>query len=319
VNGEREPTFRRFATGEMLAKVPLTVLSFIYLPPRRGALMKNLIRAAIQGDLEFLRNEHAKGASVLADGDPGELTTLHWACAGGQVGVVEWLLGECGADASAKRNNAYTPLHSAAMGGHSAVVMRLLAAGADVNAQTDPQGYAPLHSAAFGGHFDTVRLLVENGARTDLRNYRNETPADTATRQQKQTVADYLRHPDLTPRAPTVQTLTWGEVALDDGRHFKDAKLWPGGAREWDWSETGTHHVPGIQPADVLELLDYGCDVIILSRGQHLVLQTCPETLALLSARHVEVFQLESRQAAAQYNSLAGAGRRVGALLHSTC
>jgi hypothetical protein len=28
---------------------------------------------------------------------------------------------------------------------------------------------------------------------------------------------------------------------------FKDAKLFPGGARAWDWRETGTGHVPGIQ------------------------------------------------------------------------
>jgi hypothetical protein len=31
----------------------------------------------------------------------------------------------------------------------------------------------------------------------------------------------------------------------------KDFKLWPGGGRPRDWRETGTHQVPGIQPADV--------------------------------------------------------------------
>jgi hypothetical protein len=39
---------------------------------------------------------------------------------------------------------------------------------------------------------------------------------------------------------------------------FKDAKVFPGGAREWDWRETGTRHVPGIQPADVQELIEHG-------------------------------------------------------------
>ena len=29
------------------------------------------------------------------------------------------------------------------------------------------------------------------------------------------------------------------------------AKLYPGGARAWDWRETGTRHRPGIQPADI--------------------------------------------------------------------
>ena len=28
----------------------------------------------------------------------------------------------------------------------------------------------------------------------------------------------------------------------------KDFKLYPGGGREWDWSETGMRHAPGIPP-----------------------------------------------------------------------
>jgi len=39
---------------------------------------------------------------------------------------------------------------------------------------------------------------------------------------------------------------------------YKDAKLFPGGSCEWNWRETATEHVPGIQIADVQELLDRG-------------------------------------------------------------
>ena len=42
---------------------------------------------------------------------------------------------------------------------------------------------------------------------------------------------------------------------------------------EWDGKETDTHHVPGIQPADVEELLDHGSKVIVLSRGMQLALE----------------------------------------------
>ena len=65
----------------------------------------------------------------------------------------------------------------------------------------------------------------------------------------------------------------------------KDFKLYPGGGRAWDWNETGTQHVPGIQPAGVQELLDRGCELFVLMRGMELALQTCPETLALLRDR----------------------------------
>lgn len=113
--------------------------------------------------------------------------------------------------------------------------------------------------------------------------------------------------------------MVWGRLELDDGQVFKDAKLWPGGARAWNWRETGTRHVPGIQLADVEELLERGCDVVILSRGQQLALQTKPEVLAALQSSGIEVLQLESNEAVAKYNELTAAGRRVGALIHSTC
>jgi hypothetical protein len=98
----------------------------------------------------------------------------------------------------------------------------------------------------------------------------------------------------------------------------KDFKLYPGGGRPWDWNETGTRHSPGIQPADVTELLDHGSQVIVLSRGMDLVLQTCPETLDMLKDEGVEVVVEETRAAVERYNALAET-TPVGGLFHSTC
>jgi hypothetical protein len=99
---------------------------------------------------------------------------------------------------------------------------------------------------------------------------------------------------------------------------MKDVKLWPGGGRAWDWRETGTEHVPGIQPDDVGELLDHGARVVVLSRGMQLRLLTCPSTLRMLEQAGVEVHVEESKAAAELYNRLAAA-HAVGCLLHSTC
>jgi hypothetical protein len=52
-------------------------------------------------------------------------------------------------------------------------------------------------------------------------------------------------------KSPRISHLSWGYVEVEGHPPFKDTKVFPGGAREWDWRETGTHHVPGIQPADV--------------------------------------------------------------------
>jgi hypothetical protein len=98
----------------------------------------------------------------------------------------------------------------------------------------------------------------------------------------------------------------------------KDFKLYPGGGRPWDWNETGTRHVPGIQPSDVAELLERESTVIILSRGMYLVLQTSHETLDFLRARGIAVHVEETRSAVALYNRLAES-QNVGGLFHSTC
>ena len=89
---------------------------------------------------------------------------------------------------------------------------------------------------------------------------------------------------DQSRRSPAIAHLSWGRMEIDGYAPFKDVKVYPGGAREWDWRETGTHHVPGIQPADVQELVDNGAEVIVLSEGILNCLRVSPETLRLLTA-----------------------------------
>lgn len=119
-----------------------------------------------------------------------------------------------------------------------------------------------------------------------------------------------------------IETLTWGrmEVVGPAGRLvFKDCKIWPGHAAAWDWGKTGTRHRPGIQVADIEEVLAAGVAVLILSRGMELKLATCPETLQHAADRGVTVHQLETTDAAALFNDLSRQGKRVGGLFHSTC
>ena len=116
-----------------------------------------------------------------------------------------------------------------------------------------------------------------------------------------------------------ISRIEWGEVEVEGIGRFQDVKLWPGGGREWDWSETNTHHVPGIQVSDVAEILERGARVIVLSRGMELRLHTSPEALDHLrlvgATFHVE----ETKAAVRIYNQLVRQGVAVGGLFHSTC
>ncbi len=118
--------------------------------------------------------------------------------------------------------------------------------------------------------------------------------------------------------SPRITDLSWGRVDTQAGT-FRDAKLWPGGGRDWDWQETGTDHVPGVQPEDVVEVLDNGAEVVVVGRGQQGRLQVMDETLSRIDDRGAEVVVLETQSAVERYNELAEQGVAVGALIHSTC
>jgi hypothetical protein len=119
-------------------------------------------------------------------------------------------------------------------------------------------------------------------------------------------------------RSPRITHVSWGRMEVEGIGVGKDFKLYPGGGRPWDWCETGTRHSPGIQPADVRELLDHGCTVIVLSRGMDKRLQTTPEALCLIEGAQVEVHLEETTAAVELYNRLAES-HAVAGLFHSTC
>ncbi|VDP76644.1 unnamed protein product [Echinostoma caproni] len=136
----------------------------------------------------------------------------------------------------------------------------------------------------------------------------------------------------MTQVSPIVKKMQWGSIVverLDENGvvvpnaevSYRDAKLWPGGSRAWDWRETGTGHFPGIQTADVEELLTYNPETVVLSQGVLHVLQVPQATVDYIHKKcpNVEVLVRPSKKAFELYNELASKGVRVAALIHTTC
>ncbi len=120
-------------------------------------------------------------------------------------------------------------------------------------------------------------------------------------------------------RSPRIQQVSWGRLEVEGKTEpYKDAKLFPGGSREWNWRETGTSHKPGIQIADVQELLERESKVVVLSRGMAECLHVPRETLDFLKEQQIAVHVLPTKEAAALYNKLAET-EPVGGLFHTTC
>lgn len=118
--------------------------------------------------------------------------------------------------------------------------------------------------------------------------------------------------------SPLITDLSWGHIEVEGCGSFKDAKLYPGGARSWSWKETGTEHEPGIQFTDVEELLEQGAEVVVLSRGVYGRLKVREGTLRKLEERGIETHVLKTKEAVKFYNQLREE-KPVGGLFHSTC
>jgi len=121
-------------------------------------------------------------------------------------------------------------------------------------------------------------------------------------------------------KSPRVIKSEWGKIKVEGFlNYFKDVKCFPGGSREWDWKETGTKHEPGIQITDILELLNNGSEIIILSRGHHERLKIHHEVVSYLEKENIKYHILDTQQAVEIYNTYVNTGKLIGALFHSTC
>uniref|UniRef100_A0A7R9Z4K1 Mth938 domain-containing protein n=1 Tax=Pseudictyota dubia TaxID=2749911 RepID=A0A7R9Z4K1_9STRA len=122
-------------------------------------------------------------------------------------------------------------------------------------------------------------------------------------------------------KSPKVTDHSWGNIFVETrpGKSFKNVKLYPGGAKNWKWSENGTKHRPGIAPGDVDDLLDAGATTVVLSKGVLERLHVRPDTMDKLNGLGIDVEVLQTDEAVARYNELVDSGVPVGALIHSTC
>src|SRR4030095_15374500 len=108
-------------------------------------------------------------------------------------------------------------------------------------------------------------------------------------------------------RSPRIKHVSWGQLEVEGrAEPYKDAKLFPGGSREWNWRETGTGHKPGIQIGDVQELLDHGAKVVVLSRGMAECLQVPRETVDFLNGHQIYEQLVATRECVAVYDELPG-------------
>ncbi|NXE68087.1 AAMDC protein, partial [Calcarius ornatus] len=78
-------------------------------------------------------------------------------------------------------------------------------------------------------------------------------------------------------------------------------------------------HSPGVQPADLEEVVKKGVKTVVIGCGMSEALQVPASTVDYLKKNGIDVLVLQTEKAVAEYNALAAQGVRVGGVFHSTC
>ncbi|NXC08431.1 AAMDC protein, partial [Orthonyx spaldingii] len=78
-------------------------------------------------------------------------------------------------------------------------------------------------------------------------------------------------------------------------------------------------HSPGVQPADLEEVIKKGVKTVVIGRGMSEALQVPASTVDYLKKQGIDVLVLQTEKAVVEYNALAAQGVKVGGVFHSTC
>lgn len=130
-----------------------------------------------------LRTKNDRNEIACSEGDSESYQEncyplLHWAAAGGHLGVAQWLI-EHGSHIDLQDKHGEQPLHKAAGNGNRTIIQWLIDKGADVNAQS-MLSRQPIHNAAENGNLEVIKWLINEGADINALSAQYQTPLDRA-------------------------------------------------------------------------------------------------------------------------------------------
>jgi len=146
--------------------------------------------AVQQGEIDRVKTLVQENSELANLADENGQTPLHFAVAGGQNEIAEFLVSK-GADINALNAVSQSVLLYGAYFDNAEITELLIAKGATLNDQ-DAFGRAPLHYAARQHSLGALLPLIENGAEIDIRDNIGETPLHFAIRWGYDDVAEML-------------------------------------------------------------------------------------------------------------------------------
>ncbi len=109
-----------------------------------------------------------------------------------------------------------------------------------------------------------------------------------------------------------IESYEFGRIIIG-GKIYKDIVISKGQVTEWKWHE---HHAFTIE--DIKPIIG-DIDVLVLGTGASGYVNIKEDVVAFLEANNISYIAMKSDKACERYNELAKAGKKVAAIIHSTC
>ncbi|XP_046550258.1 ankyrin repeat domain-containing protein 7-like [Haliotis rubra] len=143
-----------------------------------------LIQAALKGNRDIIEFLVSTGSNV-SQVDDANNTVLHWACLGGYMAVVKYLVRQGSVDINSRNKDGLTPLMTTVIKGKEDVFDFLVRMGVNVS-RVDVHGRNILHLASLGGPVEMVRhILGQNLVDINVRDKDGNTAAMIAKRKSR--------------------------------------------------------------------------------------------------------------------------------------
>ena len=114
---------------------------------------------------------------------------------------------------------------------------------------------------------------------------------------------------------PVIDSYAFGRLAVGGVPYTSDLIIFPDGRVESPWWRLSGHR---LQPADIMELIAAGPEVIVAGTGAAGLMRAAGNLLELLAARGIDFIAEPSDRAYRTYNLL-DAAKKAGACFHLTC
>lgn len=110
-----------------------------------------------------------------------------------------------------------------------------------------------------------------------------------------------------------IDETSFGEIKIKGKTYYSDMIVW------WDGKAEYREKSHIVEVNEFARLARRDPEIIVIGRGQHGIVKIAPEVKELAEEKDIDIYMEKSPKAVEMFNAFAESGKKVVALIHTTC